>query len=60
MGVPGGGGRQPSPPPPPVDNNLESFSGKFFLTTPAQSEKVGQIYFRPLIFSFPYANVNMQ
>jgi hypothetical protein len=32
---------------------LESFSGKFFLTTRAQSEKVGQISFRPPIFFLP-------
>jgi hypothetical protein len=33
--------------PPPSTTILESFSGKFFLTTRAQSEKVGQISFRP-------------
>ena len=32
---------------------LGSFSGKFFLTTRAQSEKVGQISFRPPIFFLP-------
>ena len=38
-----------SPPPPPASFTtiLESFSWKFFLTTKAQSEKVGQISFRP-------------
>jgi hypothetical protein len=43
--------------PPPSTTILESFSGKFFLKTRAQSEKVGQISFRPPppIFSFPYA-----
>ena len=38
------------PPPPPSTTILESFSEKFLLTTWAQSEKVGQISFRPLIF----------
>jgi hypothetical protein len=46
----------PSSPPPPADNNLGKFLRKIFLTTRAQSEKVGQISFRPLIFSFPYAH----
>jgi hypothetical protein len=32
---------------------LESFSGKFFLTTRAQSEKVGQISFRRPNFFLP-------
>ena len=43
-------------PPPPSTTIFESFSGKLFLTTRAQSENVGQISFRPLIFSFPYAH----
>jgi hypothetical protein len=32
---------------------LESFSGKFFLKTRAESKKVGQISFRPPIFFLP-------
>jgi hypothetical protein len=32
---------------------LGSFSGKFFLTTRAQSEKVGQVSFRPPNFFLP-------
>jgi hypothetical protein len=43
----------PPPPPPPSTTLLESFSGKFFLTTRAQSEKVGQISFCPPNFSLP-------
>jgi hypothetical protein len=39
--------------PPPVDNNFGKFLRKFFLTTQAQSEKVGQISFRPPIFFLP-------
>jgi hypothetical protein len=38
---------------PPSTTILESFSGKFFLTTRAQSEKVGQIYFRTPNFFLP-------
>jgi hypothetical protein len=35
---------------------LISSINNFFGTGRAQSEKVGQISFRPLIFSFPYAH----
>jgi hypothetical protein len=36
---------------------LESFSGKFFLTTRAQSEtESGKFLSAPLIFSFPYTH----
>ena len=43
----------PPPPPPPSTTILESFSGKFFLTTRAQSENVGQISVRSPNFFFP-------
>ena len=39
--------------PPPSTTILERFSGKKFLTTWAQSEKVGQISFRPPNFFLP-------
>ena len=45
--------RNHSSPPPPSTTNLESFSGNFFLTTMAQSEKVEQISFRPPNFFLP-------
>ena len=45
--------RNHSFPPPPSTTILESFSGKCFLTTRAQSEKVGQISFRPPNFFLP-------
>ena len=40
-------------PPPPSTTILECFSGKFFLTTWAQSEKVRHISFRPTNFFLP-------
>jgi hypothetical protein len=43
----GGGGRSPK---------LICSTNNFFGTGRAQSEKVGQISSRPLIFSFPYAH----
>jgi hypothetical protein len=50
-------GRQPPPPPPPPPRRQqsvsESFSGKFFLATRAQSEKVGPISFRLPNFFLP-------
>jgi hypothetical protein len=45
--------RNHSFPPSPSTTILESFSGKFFLTTRAQSEKVEQISFRPPNFFLP-------